>query len=264
MSRFTLFVTGQVGSCPLNSCSLVNQVNICINGTSGGCSESCTTALMSSSTVEECCNRVVESLSPPPTSGGTCGEPGARTEFGELLDTVNNAQVARGIHAGIYIVSQTRNFVYSCSGCIKSIQLAVSTTSVLRNAQGQERIKFHTFANRTGDKVVFQRTESLTSWISSVNMAKPDRLVVDYRPNGSAEVCFSQGDVFGFTIEEESGINLMTRPTSDIDDFVLNATNAFPMSISGCPQLYTTGPRTAVAPLIHIVTGKFPFSLTCS
>ena len=215
--------------------------------------------------MKECCDKIVESITTAPTtSGGTCGEGGTN---GETLDRVNNlpgAALARELHAGTYVVPR-RRFVYNCSGCIKSIQLAVSTTSVLRNAQGQERITFHTFANKTGNASVFQRTESPNSWTSSVVMTTSNGQVVEYRPStGSAEVCFSQGDAFGFTIEAESGITLITRFGDDTEDLVLNATSSLPMSISGCPQLYTTGPSSNVIPLIHIVTGKFPFSLTCS
>ena len=222
--------------------------------------------------MEECCNTIEQSIINAPTSGqngGICGEEGAQTQFGETLDRVNGTRevrLAREIHEGKYIVSQ-RNFMYSCNGCIKSIQLAVSINSMVRDAQGQEKIKFHTFANRTGDKSMVQSVEDVTEWSSSVMMMKQDRHVVEYRPSGSSEMCFGQGDVFGFTIEAGSGVTLITRLASDRNEFVLNASSTL-QTISGCPQLsdiglYTTVGSFSVTPLIHIVTGKILLSILC-
>ena len=175
----------------------------------------------------------------------------------------------REIYEGTYIVLQMDpEFIYSCNGCIKSIQLAVSPTSVLKNAQGQERIKFHTFADKTGDRSIYQRRENVAMWNSSVvnTTVTVDRKVVDYRPIGLDEVCFSQGDVFGFTIEGGSDITVLARFSADANHFVLNASSTSE-TISGCPQLsdsslYTTTGSFFVTPLIHIVTGKISPSLS--
>lgn len=263
------FIAGQ---CPLDSCSLITQVNICTNetATSGGCptDSQCVMALRENSTVEECCNKIVQSIINAPTSGqnGDCVD---QTEFGDILNLVNTAESKGEIHAGTYIVLQRgRKFVYSCNGCIKSIQLAVSRTSVLTDSQGQERIKFHTFASRTGDKSIVQSVEDVTEWSSSVMMTTGDRQVFEYRPISPTEVCFSQGDVFGFTIEAGSGIALLTRFPSDTSDVVLNASSTS-QTISGCPQLNNSGLYTNVGsfrltPLIHIVTGKILLSILCN
>ena len=232
---------------------------------SGGCTDSqCVMALRESTTVDECCNKIVDSITNAPTSGqngGICDE----VQFGDTLNfvtAVNSAPLQREIHEGTYIMSSA-DFTYSCNGCIKSIQLAVSTVSEVKDAQGQERIKFHTFTNKTGDRSFFQRREDVTMWNSSVVNTRIDRKVVDYRPIGLGEVCFSQGDVFGFTIGAGSDITILTRFPPDTR-FVLNVSSTLE-TLSGCPQLsdsslYMTTESFSLIPLIHIVTGKIsPF-----
>jgi hypothetical protein len=171
---------------------------------------------------------------------------------------VNTATLQREIQAGTYIVPQIGpRFIYSCNGCIKSIQLAVNLASILKDAQGQERIKFHTFTERTGGSSVYQRRDDVAVWNSSVVNTTANRTIVDYRPIGQVQLCFSQGDVFGFTIETGSDVTVLTRFPSDSNRFVLNTSS----TISGCPQLsnsalYTSTANFSLTPLIHIVTGK--------
>lgn len=230
-----------------------------------GCSEDCVTALRVSDTQEGCCKDIGQSISnAPPASGtesvGICGEGGTtQTEFGEVLSNVNSGPSSEEeIHPGTYVVP---DFQYNCRGCIKSIQLAVSATSVLKDAGGRERIMFHTFSNRTGDKSIIQSVEDApVVWNSSILTTTQDHKVVEYRPVGAAEICFNRSDAFGFTIEADSGITIMTRLSGDSNEFVLNASR-YVQTISGCPQLndiglYTTEARTDVVPRIHIVTGK--------
>ena len=221
-------------------------------------------ALRESTTVDECCNKIVESITNAPTSGQNgdiCGETGAQTQFGDTLNFVNSAPLHKEIYEGTYIMLQTDpDFIYSCNGCIKSIQLAVTPTSILKNAQGQERIKFHTFTDKTGDRSIYQRREDVAVWNSSVVNTTVDRKVVDYRPIDSTELCFSQGDVFGFTIEAGSDITVLTRVPPDTRS-VLNVSSTLE---SGCPQLslYMTTGSLSTIPRIHIVTGKINFLLS--
>ena len=235
---------------------------------SGGCTDSqCVMALRESTTVDECCNKIVESITNAPTSGQNTGICGDQKVFGNTLNLVDTVTLVGKIHEGTYIVPQRDpDFIYSCNGCIKSIRLAVSPTSVFKDAQGQEKIKFHTFAEKTGDRSIFQRKEDVAMWNSTVVNTTVDCKVVDYRPIGLAEICFSQGDVFGFTIEGGSGITVLTRFPSDSSHFVLNASSTL-KTISGCPQLsdsglYTTTGSFSLIPLIHIVTGKISPSLS--
>ena len=177
-SFYTFFVMSFIaGQCPLNSCSLASQVNICTNrnATGQGCSESllCVMALRQSATEEECCNKIVEPLTTnaPPTSGQSgdiCGVAGAQTMFGDTLNNVNTASLLeREIHEGTFIVHHMEpDFIYKCNGCIKYIQLAVSPNSELKNSQGQEKIKFHTFTVKMGNSDVFQRKENAIIWNS--------------------------------------------------------------------------------------------------
>ena len=215
--------------------------------------------LRESTTVNECCNKIVESIANAPTSGQNGGICGDQTVFGDTLHLVNTADLVGKIHEGTYVVSQRDpEFIYSCDGCIKSIQLAVSPTSVLKDAQGQERIKFHTFAE-TGDNSTFQRIEDVAMWDSSVVNTTMNRKVVDYRPIGFNKVCFSQGDVFGFTVEAGSDITVLTRFPAD--PHIIHSVSRTLETISGCPQLSDSGLYTitgsfSLVPLIHIVTGK--------
>ncbi len=211
--------------------------------------------------MEECCNKIVESISTNAPTGGQggsiCGGKG-ESEFGDRLYLVNSAPLQREIRAGTYIVGP--RFIYSCNGCIKSIQLAVSPTSILKDAQGQERSKFHTFIDKTGDSSIFQRREDVAVWNSSVVSSTTDRKIIEYRPIGQAQLCFSQGDVFGFTIEAGSDVAGLTRFPADSNIFVLNTSNTSE-TISRCPQLSDSGLYISTAnfsliPLIHIVTGK--------
>ena len=104
----------------------------------------CVMALNESTTVDECCNEIVESLTTnaPPTSGqsgDTCGVARAQTMFGDTLNHVNTARSLQGreIHEGTYIVHHMEtDFIYKCNGCIKYIRLAVSPNSELKNSQG--------------------------------------------------------------------------------------------------------------------------------
>lgn len=196
-------------------------------------------------------------------SGAICGEGGVQSEFGNRLGLVNQSPLARDIHAGTYIVPQRNPDLtyYICSGCVNSIQLAVSPTSMVQDAQGQERIKFHTFTPKAGGSSVYQRRENSAVWNSSI-IANPrtDRKIVEYRPIGLARLCFSQGDVFGFTIEAESDVTILTRVFPEGNRFVLNASSTLE-TIFGCPQLssiglYTRTESFALTPLIYIATGK--------
>ena len=223
--------------------------------------------LRESSTVEECCNKIVESISTNSPIGGQnsaiCGEGGVQSGFGNRLGLVNQSPLSRDIHAGTYIVPQRNpDFTYYiCSGCVKSIQLAVSPTSVVKDAQGQERIKFHTFTPKTGGSSVYQRRQDVTVWNSSIIVnARTDRKIVEYRPIGLARLCFSQGDVFGFTIEAGSDVTVLTRVFPEGNRFVQNASSTLE-TLPGCPQLsdiglYTRTESFALTPLIHIATGK--------
>ena len=229
-----------------------------------GCADNlqCVMTLRESSTVEECCNKIVESVTTnAPASGlssNICGD--HQTQFGDRQDIINFASLRSEIRAGTYIVPQSGpRFIYSCSGCIKSIQLAVSPTSQLKDAQGQERINFHTFTEKSSN--IFQRREDVAVWNSSVVSTAVDRKVVEYSPIGLAEVCFSQDDIFGFTIEAGSDVAILARVPSDSNHLLLNTSRASE-TISGCPQLsnidlYTSTANFSLAPLIHInVTGK--------
>ena len=145
------------GSVPwVASCSLANQVNICTNGSAtvsggGGCSESpqCVMALNESTTVDECCNKIVESLTTnaPPTSGQSgdiCGVAEAQTMFGDALDHVNTASLqGREIHEGTFIVHHMDpDFICKCNGCIKYIWLAVSPNSELKTHKDRRELSF--------------------------------------------------------------------------------------------------------------------------
>jgi hypothetical protein len=228
--------------------------------------------LRESSTEEECCNKIVESIPNAPISGqngAICGEEGIQSEFGNRLGLVNQSQLARDIHAGTYIVPQRNpDFTYICSGCVTSIQLAVSPTSIVKDAQGQERIKFHTFTEKTGGSSVYQRREDVAMWNSSILAStRTDRKIVDYRPIGQAQLCFSQGDVFGFTIEAGSDVTVLTGVFPAGNRFVLNASSTLE-TIPECPQLsniglYTRTESFALTPLIHITTGKILILIVC-
>ena len=236
-------------------------------------------ALRDSTTVEECCNKIVESIPSAPTieqSGRICGEGGVQREFGNSLGLVNTVlPLDREVHEGTYVVPQRNpDFTYYiCSGCVRYIQLAVSPISVylLKDAQGRERIKFHTFTRMTGDRSIYQRREDAVMWTSSVIAnTRTDRRIVNYRPVGSTRLCFSQDDVFGFTIEAGSGITVLTRFFPEGNRFIHNVSSTLE-TISVCPRfsdigLYTITENFALTPLIHIVTGKFspflsPYSL---
>ena len=222
-------------------------------------------ALRESTTVEECCNKIVESIdNVAPTSeqsGSICDEAGAL--FGDSLNFVNTAQfLQREIHAGTYIVPQS-DFIYSCDGFIKSITLAVSPNSVLKDAQGQERLRFHTFTDKAGDGSIYQRREDAVMWNSSIANTSSDRRIVNYRPIGSTQLCFNQGDVFGFTIEAGSDITILTRFPSDSNRLVQNVSSDLE-TLPGCPQLsdsglYATMEGFSSTPLIHIKTGKISY-----
>ena len=217
--------------------------------------------LRESNTVEDCCNKIVESIpTNSPTgrqSGSICSD---QTQFGDRQDSLNSAPLQSELRAGTYIVPQSGpQFIYSCNGCIKSIQLAVSPTSqlIIKDAQGQERIIFHTFTEKNS---IFQRREDVAEWNSSVVSTTADRTIVEYRPIGLSQLCFSQGDTFGFTIEAGSDVAILTRVLPDSDHLLLN-TSHISETISGCPQLsdislYTSTANFLSAPLIHIVTGK--------
>ena len=225
-----------------------------------GCADSlqCVMNLRDSSTVEECCNEIVESISTNSPTGGQSGSICSdQTQFGDTLNLVNSAPLQSEIRAGTYIIPQSGpQFIYSCNGCIKSIQLAVSPTSQPKDAQGQERINFHTFTEKSS---IFQRRGDVVIWNSSVVSTAVDRKVLEYRPIGLVRLCFSQGDVFGFTIEAGSDVTVLTRDVEDGNRFVLNASNTSETT-SGCPQLsnlYTSTANFSLTPLIHInVTGK--------
>ena len=224
-------------------------------------------ALRESTTVDECCNKLAESLTlNVPTSevsGSICGQDGAQREFGNRIGLVNQSPLARGIYAGTYIVPQRNpDFTYHiCSGCVRYIQLAVSPTSVVKDAQGQERIKFHTFTDKKGS--TFQRREDSAMWNSSIvnTGARANRKIVEYRPIGLAKLCFSQGDVFGFTIEAGSDITVLTRVFPESNRIIRNVSSTLE-GISGCRQLSDIGlhkiteTHSALTPLIHIITGK--------
>ena len=184
------------------------------------------------------------------------------TQAGEDIDRVNgNRQSLAGgdIFAGIYIANQAR-FKFSCSGCISSIQLAVTTSSQLKDNEGNETIHFHLFTSRTDDNLIVQRKKTFT-WDSSVLMTVNNRLLVEYRPLSGSEVCFTQGDKFGFTIDAGLEVALKSRVTSLTSDLVLNVSSQLPTS--GCPQLnesglyqFDTSTNSLLSPLVHIEIGK--------
>ena len=184
------------------------------------------------------------------------------TQAGEDIDRVsgNRQSLAGGdIFAGIYIANQAR-FKFSCSGCISSIQLAVTTSSQLKDNEGNETIHFHLFTSRTDDNLIVQRKKTFT-WDSSVLMNGSDRLLVEYRPLNGSEVCFTQGDKFGFTIDAGLEVALKSRVTSSTADFVLNVSSQLPTS--GCPQLnesglyqFDTSTNSLMSPLVHVEIGK--------
>ena len=215
--------------------------------------------------MEECCNKIVESIdNAAPTSeqsGSICGEAGAQNLFGNELNLVKTASLQPEIHVGTYIVPQKNpDFIYNCDGCIKSITLAVSPSSVLKDAQGQERVRFHIFTDKAGDGSIYQRREDAVMWNSSVIANnRTNRTIVEYRPVGLAELCFSQDDVFGFTIEAGPNITVLTRFPPD-SRLVKNVSSDLE-SLPGCPQLsdsdlYMTAYSFTLTPLIHVVTGK--------
>ena len=221
-----------------------------------GCADNlqCIMSLRESSTVEECCNKIVESISTnAPTSGQSGSICSDQTQFGDTLDLMNSEALRSEIRAGTYIVPLSGpQFIYSCSGCIKSIQLVVNST--LRNG-GQERIKFHTFTEMTGGSSVYQKREDVVMWNSSVVSTLVNLEVLEYWPIGLPQLCFSQGDVFGFTIEAESDVAVLTRAPSDDNRFVLNASIYSTSNTSECPHLYTSTANFSLTPLIHIITG---------
>ena len=269
--------TEQSSSCPLDSCGLTDQVQLCqTSGTSAGmCPSSCSTALQGSNggstSVEECCNNIVELIRNTPQSVGnekSCS--GTAFQFGDMLDQVEEAREAilsGDLVAGTYITNQTR-FKFNCSGCISSIQLAVRHSSMVRDSQGNESVTFHLFNIRMENNLIVERRESFT-WNSTVmmNTTSGQGVVIKYHPpQGSADVCFKEGDKFGFSIEAGSGVALITRLTSENDDFVLNVSSQ--LSTSGCPQLNknglyqfsSTSEHFVLSPLIHIEAGKNNYS----
>ena len=162
-----------------------------------GCADSlqCVMTLRESSTVEECCNKIIEFvLTNSPTSGQSGSICSDQTQFGDIQELSNTAALLRSeIRAGTYIVPQSSpQFIYSCSGCIKSIQLAVSPTSQPKDARGQERIIFHTFTQKSSN--IFQRREDVAMWNSSIivnSSLRMDRKIVEYWPIGLARLYVS-------------------------------------------------------------------------
>ena len=254
-------------SCPLDSCRLTDQVYLCQTGNvSGSCPVSCNTALRGSdgtNNLDQCCNNIVEMIQNSPRTVENerlCTT--TDTQAGEEIDRVsgNRQSLAGGdIFAGIYIANQAR-FKFSCSGCISSIQLAVTTSSQLKDNEGNETIHFHLFTSRTDDNLIVQRKKTFT-WDSSVLMTVNNRLLVEYRPLSGSEVCFTQGDKFGFTIDAGLEVALKSRVTSSTADLVLNVSSQLPTS--GCPQLnesglyqFDTSTNSLLSPLVHIEIGK--------
>ena len=222
--------------------------------------------------MEECCNNIVELIRNTPQSVGnekSCT--GTAFQFGDTLENVEEARamiLSGDIVAGTYITNQT-GFKFNCSGCISSIQLAVRHSSMVRDGQGNESITFHLFNIRMENNLIIDRRESFT-WNSTVmmNTTSGQGVVIKYHPpQGSADVCFKDGDKFGFSIEAGSGVALITRFTSEEGDFVLNVSSQ--LSTSGCPQLNNNGlyqfnstsDHLALSPLIHIEAGKNGYTI---
>ena len=178
------------------------------------------------------------------------------SQFGE--DRLSTANVAGEIRDGAYIIRDP-DFTFTCSGCIQSIHLAVSTTSTVRDAQGREMITFQIFRNRTTDKSIFERTLSF-SWNSSIFSNETNRRIIEYR--GDTEVCFRRGDTLGFTVEADSGVALLATFVSEGAEFIFNVSTQ--LSTSVCPQLNGSGlyqfdaaplNNLQLVPLINIETG---------
>ena len=261
----------------MDHCGLVEQVNLCsnVNGSSaGGCPDSCSMALRGGggNGLEQCCNNIVQLIRNSTQDGQNQLRCAERSSKGDSLERLNNASegILKEIHAGTYITNQPM-FEFSCSGCIRSVQLAVTTTSVVRDAQGQEKINFLIFANRTTDKIIFERIKKFI-WNSSVLMTINNRTLIEYRPSGVAEVCFNRGEVFGFTVEAESGVILLARLAGDSNDIVRNVSTSLPTS--ECPLLddygfyefgrFAASTDLVLIPLIHIETGKITHALLCT
>ena len=96
-----------------------------------------------------------------------------------------------------------------------------------------------------------------------MNTTSGQGVVIKYHPpQGSADVCFKEGNKFGLSIEAGSGVALITRFRGENDDFVLNVSSQ--LSTSECPQLNNNGlyqfsstsEHLVVIPLIHIEAGK--------
>ena len=277
-SDSTLSIAEQGGSCQLENCGLVEQVILCRNSSGGGSvSEDCSGCNLAlneeNSDVEECCNNIVQLIRNPTRDSGTI----CTQTFGATVSQLTNIPVPNirvQILSGTYIMPQI-DFIFTCSGCIQSIQLAVTNTSVVKNAQGEEQIHFHIFASKTMENTVFERTQNFT-WNSSVVESsvgpQRDHVIVLYkRPLDFAEVCFDQSDVFGFTILNQSESEVvMTSGFFNSQDVIFDVSTH--LSTSTCPQLSSIGlyefdrtsTRETLKPLIHIETGKsfLPVSYT--
>lgn len=223
------------------------------------------------SNLERCCSNIVElirDITQDEQNRLRCTE---TSSIGDSLDRLETASegILREIHAGTYITNLTM-FEFNCSGCIRSIQLAVTSASVVRDTQGQEKVYFHIFANRTTDKNTFERIKGFV-WSSSFLMNIKNRVLIEYRPSGVAEVCFNQGETFGFTVKAESGVILLARLPGENDDLVQNVSTS--LQTSECPQVKDSGfyqfdrstPSTdlLLIPLIHIETGEITLALQC-